>query len=96
MNTWLKEIERATTEAQVVASARDYVSLYSPPELAPLPEDCRQIRIEDEADIPRWREKLSRGFEAACHDAPNAERLQELVSYLSRAAERLGEIRSPH
>jgi hypothetical protein len=95
MNTWLKEIERATTEAQVVASARDYVSLYSPPELAPLPEDCRQIRIEDQADIPRWREKLSKGYETA-HDAPNADRLAELVSYLSRAAERLGEIGTSH
>lgn len=95
MKTWLKEIERATTAAEVVASARDYVSLYSPVELAPLPEDCRQIRIEEQADIPRWREKLVRGYEAARRDAPNAERLQALVSYLSRADERLGEIRTP-
>ena len=92
MNAWLKEIERATTEAQVVASARDYVSLYSPPELAPLPEDCRQIRIDGHGDIPRWREKLARGYESARDNAPNAERLQDLVNYFSRATERLGEI----
>lgn len=62
MNSWLKEIERATTQAQIVATARDYVSLYSSRELFYLPEDCREIR---------------------------------LVSYLDRAAERLGEISPP-
>jgi hypothetical protein len=93
MDTWIREIDRATTQAQIVATARDYVSLYSPRELFNLPADCREIRIEDESDIPRWREKLSHGY-AAAQDAPNAARLRDLVSCFDRAARRLGEISS--
>lgn len=92
MNAWLKGIDQATTQAQIVATARDYVSLYSPPELAPFPEECRTIRIDGHDDIPVWREKLAKGYERAAVNAPNAARLQDLVTYFARATERLGEI----
>jgi hypothetical protein len=94
MNSWLKDIDRATTEAEVVSRARDYCSLVSPRDLQPLPEDCRQIRIESQGDIPLLRERLAHGFESARAHASELEKLRELVSYLSRATERLGEIQS--
>ena len=92
MNAWFKELDRAKTEAELVATTRDYVSLYSPPELAKLPEDCREIRIETEADIPRWKEKLVDGYSRvrARADSPH---LQNLVTYMSLASERLGTLR---
>ena len=92
MNSWLKELDRAKTEAEVVATTRDYISLWSPPELSHLPEDCRQIRIDTQADIARWRDKLADGYERARGEAPD--RLQDLVSLVARADERLGEIRA--
>lgn len=95
MISWLKDIDRATTEAEVVSRARDYCSLISPRDLQPLPEDCRQIRIDNDADIPRLRERLARGCEGARAHASELEKARELVSYLSRAAERLGELRAP-
>ena len=61
MNSWLKDIDRATTEAEVVSRTRDYCSLVSPRDLQPLPEDCRQIRIENHGDIPLLRERLAVG-----------------------------------
>lgn len=93
MNSWLKDIDRATTEAEVVSRTRDYCSLVSPRDLQPLPEDCREIRIESQGDIALLRERLVVGFENARAHASELEKLRDLVSYLSRATERLGEIR---
>jgi hypothetical protein len=94
MESWIKEIEKARTEDEVVASARDFCSLLHPRELAPLPAALRTVRIEGESDIRRLRDTLSAGC-AAVHD-PRAEtqKLRALVDYLSRADQRLGEIRA--
>jgi hypothetical protein len=94
MNSWLKDIDRATTEAEVVSRTRDYCSLVSPRDLQPLPEECREIRIDSQGDIPLLRERLAIGFESACAHASELEKLRDLVSYLSRATERLGELRA--
>jgi len=93
MNSWLRDIDRATTEAEILAHTQDYLSLVHPRDLAVLPEDMRTIRIERETDIPVWRERLARG--CASVNAPEAEvaRVQEMVSYLSKAEDRLGQIR---
>lgn len=96
MDTWLKEIAKAQTEADVVAAARDYVSLFSPRELEPLPEDCRRIRIDAEADVSRWRKKLAEEYPRVRQKVPETGRLGDLVNYLSRASERLEELRQKH
>jgi len=93
MQSWIREIERAQTEAEVVATTRDYVSLWSPAELSQFPEDCRQIRIDTQADIARWRDKLADGY-ARSRAPDGSERLQDLVSLVARASDRLGEIRT--
>jgi hypothetical protein len=96
MNAWLKEIDRATTEAEIVESARDYCSLVHPRELATLPEECREINIADGDDIPRLRQRLSEGVAAVRDRDADTEKLRDLVNYLSRASERLGELCRPH
>jgi hypothetical protein len=93
MQSWLRELDRASTEAEVVATTRDYVALWSPTELSQFPEDCRQIRIDTQADIARWRDKLAETYaRARMGEAPP--RLQDLVTLVARADERLGEIRT--
>ena len=52
MQSWLKEIDRARTEAEVVATTRDYLALWSPTELARFPE----IVAMTKADLPDVRE----------------------------------------
>ena len=93
MNAWFKEIDRATTEAELVASARDYCALMHPRDLAPLPTECREIRIDSDTDIPRLREQMAQGYAGLRSHASEVEKLRDLVSYLSKATERLGEIR---
>ncbi len=96
MDAWLQEIERAMTEGEVVAAARDYCSLLHPRELLALPKDCREIHIDTEADIPRVRRKLSAGFAAVDDPDADVERVRVLVDYMSRAEKRLGELRGMH
>ena len=88
MKTWLRDIERASTPGEVVSSARDYLSLWSPREL---PEACREIAIGDPADIPRVREQLASGSSQMA-GRQGADRFRDLVAYLARASERLGEL----
>jgi hypothetical protein len=93
MNAWFKEIDRATTEAEIVAHARDYCALMHPRDLEPLPVECREIRIESDADIPRVHQQLANGYAGVRSHASEIERLRDLLSYLSKARTRLGEIR---
>ncbi len=95
MNAWFKDIDRATTEAEIVANARDYCSLVHPRDLAPLPEKCRTIRIDNDADIPRLRERLAEGYAEGRSHASEVEKLRDLLSYLAKASDRLSEIRRP-
>lgn len=92
MNAWFRAIERATTEAEVIAQARDFCSLLHPRDLAALPEDVRQIRVDAPADIARLRERLQACGAAARARALDAEKLDELLAYVSRASAKLGEL----
>ena len=89
MKSWFRDIERAATPDDIVASARDYVSLWSPREL---PDECREIHIADERDIPRLRERLALGS-VAMAGRQGADRFRDLVAYMARASERLGELK---
>lgn len=96
MNTWLRAIERATTEEEVVAQARDFCSLLHPRDLAGLPEDVRSIRIDGGDDIPRLRARLEACGASARARAFDADRVVDLLAYLARASERLGELSTRH
>ena len=93
MKSWLDDIDHATSEAQVLAAARDYCSLIHPRDLDALPSDCRAFRIESDEDLPAVSARLSLEFCALRGRSREDERLRDLVSYLSRASQRLGELR---
>jgi hypothetical protein len=94
MNAWFRAIERATTEAEIVAQARDYFALLHPRDLAALPEDVRQIRVDDAGDIPKLRERLEACGAVARARAFDAEKVADLLAYVSRATAKLGEFQS--
>jgi hypothetical protein len=93
MDCWHREIDRASTEDEVVARAKDYLVLWAPSELEPLVRSERTLQLEDGADIVRYQRRLAEGyFEARC-SPPRAEQFQELSSYFWHAAARIREIR---
>jgi hypothetical protein len=91
MNAWLRAIDRATSPDEIVAQARDFCCLLSPRDLAALPEDVREIRIEHHDDIQRLRERLEACAAIAKERAFDEQRVGDLIAYMSRASARLGE-----
>ena len=93
MKAWLSEIEHATTEAEIVANTRDYCSLVHPRDLQTLPQELRAIRIDAPQDIALLQARL-----AACGAqvrARDTQKLGDLCTLISKAAQRLGEIAPP-
>jgi hypothetical protein len=93
MDCWHHEIERASTEQDVVSRARDFLFLWSPRELAPLTLGWREIRIETVADIECMKSWLTEGLAGSLSAVPEAAQLHELKEYLWHAAVRINEIR---
>lgn len=92
MKSWLEDIERARSDAELLEEARAYCVLVHPRELAPLPADCRAIRIDDAADLPRVTQRLAAAYEALQQQEIDTPCLRDLVTYLSHATRRLGEL----
>ena len=93
MDCWHREIENATTEAEVARSASDYLTLWAPRELEPLTQGWRQIRIENAADIDRMKGWLTEGPSTSDSDG----NLRELAGYIWHAAAHIVAIRgAPH
>ena len=92
MNAWLRALERANTKDELVAQARDFCALLHPRDLAALPEDVRQIRIEAPDDIPRLRTRLAACGPVARERAFDADKVGDLMAYMEHADARLGQI----
>ncbi len=93
MKAWMEALERARSGAEILEDARDYCSLLSPRDLALLPEECRRIRLDAASDIRRAARTLSASVAGLEERSAEASRLRELLQFLSRAEERLGELR---
>ncbi len=93
MKAWLEALERARSGTEILEDARDYCSLLSPRDLALLPEECRRIRLDAAADIPRVTRTLCASVARLEERSAEAHRLHELLQFLSRAEQRLGELR---
>lgn len=89
MDCWHREIENATTEAEVARQASDYLSLWAPQELAAVTHGWRELRIETAADIDQMKNWITEGPATSAV----AEPLRELAGYFWHAAARIVEIR---
>jgi hypothetical protein len=64
---WLRRIDVALSNDDVLKIARDYLATWPPEELARLPEDCRADHLsamEDPADLPSQldRQRVAQNF----------------------------------
>ena len=87
--TWQERLDAATTEAEVVDVARDYLATLGPAEFASLPEQLRPHKIVDANDITTYAFDLVR---QECHDEGAQHLVQRLAHIMSRASIRLSEI----
>ena len=91
MDCWHDEIENATSEAQVMKGASDFLRLWAPRGMDPATLGLRALRIECSDDIERVKSRLvDRPTEES---KPAQSHVRELAEYFSHAANRLSEIR---
>ena len=93
MDCWHRQIERSRTEAEVVRSAGDFMTLWSPRELAPVTHGWREVAIENVDDLERVKKWVVDDLGSAASVLPEAEPLRELGDYLWHATAKIREIR---
>jgi hypothetical protein len=93
MDCWHREIERSKTEAEVLGSAADFISLWSPRELSPVTKGWRPVAIKSADDLERVKKWVIEDVGYAVPTAPEIAPLRELGDYLWHASTRIREIR---
>ena len=93
MDCWHREIQKAATESDVIRNASDFLTLWSPGELAPLTLGWRDVHLENADDIARMKRWLVEDVGGELSVAPGAAQLRELGDYFWHAAARIEEIR---
>ena len=95
MDCWHHEIDKATSENEVVRCASDYLALWAPRELEPLALGLVEMRIENANDVERVKRWLTDNKASAYSNPSHAAHLRELAAYFWHAASRLSELRAP-
>jgi len=93
MDCWHREIERSSTEAEVVRNAGDFMTLWSPGELAPGTHGWREVKIDDANDLERVKKWVVEDLRTGVSTLTNTAPLRELGDYLWHASVRIREIR---
>ena len=93
MDCWHHEIDKATSEAEIVKSASDYLKLWAPREIAPWRLGLSEMRIADGGDIERVNYHLAAQPPKCKPSSASESHLRELASYFSRASTRISELR---
>ena len=94
MDCWHRGIEQSRTEAEVVRSAADFMTLWSPRELAPVTLGWREMTIENADDVERLKKWLLEDVGGEVATSSQAEPLRQLGDYMWHASARIREIRS--
>jgi hypothetical protein len=92
MDCWHHEIDKATSEAEILKSASEYLALWAPREIAPKTLGLSEMRIVDREDIERVKFHLAeqRPKTLSARDS----HLRELASYFSHASNRIVALRA--
>jgi hypothetical protein len=94
MITWLQQLDRATTPEEVVAISRDYLSTWTPEELARLPRGCRPGRLREPEDIEELHACSFDAYHATRASGAELTALQRLTSFIVQASQRIASLRA--
>ena len=84
-----RAIKAASTEAQVIAAVRSYLSSLGPAEVAVLPAQVMTLVLSETEEIVQSALQLVHSEMLAAHDAPEATLLSQVTLVFSTAANRL-------
>ncbi len=89
MDCWHRELDHASTEAEVARHAREYLALWAPRELASLTLGWRSVRVENADDVGRVKDWF---LDSPGIADPTTE-LHDLAGYFWHASARIDSIR---
>jgi len=89
---WQRRLDAASSEADVVATARDFVAMLSPSDLDRLPEPCRPGPLERGSDVADFASILVRHH--CSGDGATHRLVDRLIAFFSAAARRLAELQT--
>jgi hypothetical protein len=92
MLPWFQQMDRAQDTGEVVGIARDYLSTWTPEELARLPRGCRPGRIREPSDIEYLHSCAVDAYRATRASGDELKALQLLTSFLVRASIRIAQL----
>jgi hypothetical protein len=91
---WRNLIRDSVNEDEVVSLVLDHMALWSPEEIARLPEDCRPGRIRDAHDISHWAYLLASNHCAGTVPAEDEGLLDRMLEFVTQAAIRVTELKA--
>ena len=94
MLAWFRQLDRASSAAEVVKVCRDYLATWHPEELARLPGECRPGRLKNTEDVDDLHACLVEEYRRNRVDGEALAALQNMTSFVVRASVRLAQLRA--
>ena len=92
MLSWFRQLDRASSVADVVRVTRDYLATWEPEELGLLPADCRPRRLKSHEDIEALHACLVDEYRRTRLEGDPLSALQRLTSFVVRASVRVAQL----
>ena len=89
---WQKAIQSAARTSDIVAAAREFVSSWTPEQIASLPAECRPGEMNNAHDVADYAFTL---VSKQCADEDQPPALNAMASFFAAASIRLSEISAP-
>ena len=93
MDCWHHDIEKATSEAEIVKSAGEYLEIWAPRDIPPILLGLSKLSIETSDDIFRVKDNLADSPAKSKALPPEQSHLREIADYFGHAATRVAELR---
>jgi hypothetical protein len=87
--SWRDRLQRASSVDQVLELTHDFLTTWTPVEMARLPPLCRPLRVADADDVAFFAFELVR---EQCLDAGASKELQRMAAFFGTASGRLSEL----
>lgn len=92
--SWFRQLDAASSVAEVVAVTRDFFAMWSPEEIMELPESCRPTRFRDAIDLETLHRCAVEAFRNTRATGPELVLLKKLAGFLGRACGRIAQLNS--
>jgi len=93
MPSSFRQLDNAATPAEVVEIVRDYFVMWTPEEIALLPEACRPPHLRDETDVEGPHRCAVEAFRRSRASGDELALLRKLTGFVASASIRLAQLR---